>query len=148
MPKPIKKEGQKPQEKMELRPGRMYSTLYITKDGKATNKWGEYLKSYGGVKNCPTCKERTIVTPNNATRNQKPEQSRPSRPIYRADPTVSKGQYQIGEYRWDPDLNRYQADMWDDEMQRDSRSMATLRDPAELKQKQMSELQRRRIGNK
>lgn len=133
MPKPIKEEVQKPQEKMELRPGRMYSTLYITKDGKVTNRWGEYLKSYGGVKNCPTCKERTIVTPNNATRNQKPGQSRPSRPIYRADPTVSKGQYQIGEYRWDPDLNRYQTDMWDEEMQRDSREIATIREPSEEK---------------
>lgn len=128
MPKVIKKDDPKPQ-KMELRPGRMYNTLYITKDGKATNKWGEYLESYGGVKNCPTCKERTIVTPNNATRNQKPEQSKPSRPIYRADPTVSKGQYQVGEYRWNSDLNRYQTDMWDEEMQRDSREIATIREP-------------------
>ena len=135
MPKVIKKADPKAKEKMELRPGRMYNTLYITKDGKATNKWGEYLESYGGVKNCPSCKERTIVTPNNGTVNQKSEKLKPSRTIYRADPTVSKGQYPVGEYRWNYDLNRYQTDMWDEEMQRDSREIATIREPAEVKNK-------------
>lgn len=135
MPKVIKKADPKAKEKMELRPGRMYNTLYITKDGKATNKWGEYLESYGGVKNCPSCKERKIVTPNNNTGNQKSEKLKPSRTIYRADPTVSKGQYPVGEYRWNYDLNRYQTDMWDEEMQRDSREIATIREPAEVKNK-------------
>ena len=73
------------------------------------------------------------------SQNRKPsiavnaEQSRTQRPgrspraIMRQDPTVSKGQYQVGELYWDNDKKKWQRDMWDKDERRQSRKEATPR---------------------
>lgn len=50
-----------------------------------------------------------------------------SRPIYKQDPSVSGGQYQVGEYVWDNESKRWQTRMWDDEDRKASREMSTRR---------------------
>ena len=45
MPKVIKKDEPKAKKAMDPSPMRMYNTLFVTKDGRATNKWGKGLES-------------------------------------------------------------------------------------------------------
>lgn len=52
---------------------------------------------------------------------------RQPRPIMKSDPSVSKGQYQVGEYIWDSEKNKWQERMWDKEDQKASRELSTPR---------------------
>ncbi len=51
-----------------------------------------------------------------------------SKPIYKQDPSVSGGQYQVGEYVWDNERKRWQTRMWDDEDKKASRELSTRRE--------------------
>jgi len=53
--------------------------------------------------------------------------TRPPQTMYKQDPSVSTGQYPIGEYLWDSNSRRWKTDTWDTEMQKASRQLAIPR---------------------
>jgi len=53
--------------------------------------------------------------------------TRSPRPIMRQDPTVSRGQYQVGELYWDDSRKKWQRDMWDKDERKQSRKEAKPR---------------------
>lgn len=53
--------------------------------------------------------------------------TRPPQTMYKQDPSVSTGQYPIGEYLWDSNSRRWKTDTWDTEMQKASRELAIPR---------------------
>ena len=53
--------------------------------------------------------------------------TRPPQTMYKQDPSVSTGQYPIGEYLWDSNSRRWKTDTWDTEMQKASRELAIAR---------------------
>lgn len=53
--------------------------------------------------------------------------TRSTKPIYKKDSSVSKGQYQVGEMAWDEDKKKWRRDMWDREDRKASRELATPR---------------------
>jgi hypothetical protein len=59
--------------------------------------------------------------------NREEVRTRPSQTIFRQDPSVSKGQYPVGERVWDTSTRSWKTDMWDAEMQKDSRELAVSR---------------------
>lgn len=53
--------------------------------------------------------------------------TRSPRPIMRQDPTVSRGQHQVGELYWDDSRKKWQRDMWDKDERKQSRKEAKPR---------------------
>ena len=66
-------------------------------------------------------------TPSLQTGYRSTPRTRPSQTVYKQDPTVSTGQYPIGEDIWNPEKRQWRRDLWDAEMQRDSRELAIPR---------------------